>query len=175
MVPDLAAVEARLGTDLIPRETFEAFLDEYIRTQHPQINHPWVQMLFRGELTHDDLRVHALQFEHFLRFAPSHFLMIGANAEPHTIPGPDDMRRDAVILACASKNYFADALKQAGANPLLWTTNLMAPEAYVLKAAVDGWLAGAEGEEVRERAAKAYDSYQSCGLNSARTLFASGW
>ena len=87
----------------------------------------------------------------------------------------DEVRRDAVILACASKNFFADALKQAGANPLLWTTNLMAPEAYVLKAAVDGWLAGAEGEEVRERAAKAYDSYQSCGLNSARTLFASGW
>jgi pyrroloquinoline quinone (PQQ) biosynthesis protein C len=96
MAPDHHAVEARLGTDLIPRESFEAFLDEYIRTQHPQINHPWVQMLFRGELTHDDLRVHALQFEHFLRFAPSHFLMIGANAEPHTIPGPDDMRRDAV-------------------------------------------------------------------------------
>lgn len=88
--------KARIGKELIPRAEFEAFLDDYIRTRHPQINHPWVQMMFRGELTKDDLRVHALQFEHFLRFAPSHFLMIGANAEPHTIPGPDDMRRDAV-------------------------------------------------------------------------------
>jgi pyrroloquinoline quinone (PQQ) biosynthesis protein C len=96
MALDLQSIQAQLGQQLIPREDFEAFLDEYIRTQHPQINHPWVTMLFRGELTHDDLRVHALQFEHFLRFAPSHFLMIGANAEPHTIPGPDDMRRDAV-------------------------------------------------------------------------------
>lgn len=87
----------------------------------------------------------------------------------------DDVRRDAVILACISKRYFAPPLKESGANPLLWTTNLMAPEAYVLKAALDGWLLGEDGERVRERAAKAYDSYQSCGIKSARALFATGW
>lgn len=87
----------------------------------------------------------------------------------------DEAKRDAVILACASKNYFADALRETGAHPLLWTTNLMAPEAYVLNAAVDGWIAGEEGEGVRERAAKAYHSYQKCGLKAARNLFASGW
>jgi hypothetical protein len=87
----------------------------------------------------------------------------------------DDVRRDAVILACISKKYFAPPLKESGANPLLWTTNLMAPEAYVLKAALEGWLAGEDGEKVRERAAKAYDTYQSCGINSARALFATGW
>jgi hypothetical protein len=82
---------------------------------------------------------------------------------------------DAVVLACASKGYFAEALREAGARPLLWTTNLMAPEAYVLKAAVDGWVAGETGESVRERAAKEYDAYQKCGLKAARRLFASGW
>ena len=82
---------------------------------------------------------------------------------------------DAVILACASKGYFADALREAGARPLLWTTNLMAPEAYVLKAAVDGWVAGDAGERVRERAAREYDAYQKCGLKAAQKLFASGW
>lgn len=87
----------------------------------------------------------------------------------------DEAARDAVILACASKNYFADALRETGARPLLWTTNLMAPEAYVLNAAVDGWLAGDDGERVRLRAAKAYDSYQNCGLKAAQNLFASGW
>ena len=87
----------------------------------------------------------------------------------------DDVRRDAVILACISKKYFAPSLKESGANPLLWTTNLMAPEAYVLKAALDGWLLGEDGERVRERAAKAYDIYQSCGIKSARALFATGW
>jgi hypothetical protein len=87
----------------------------------------------------------------------------------------DEARRDAVILACASKNYFGDSLREAGANPLLWTTNLMAPEAYVLNAAVEGWLAGESGEQVRQRAARAYHSYQKCGLRAAQNLFASGW
>ncbi len=87
----------------------------------------------------------------------------------------DDLRRDAVILACVSKRYFAPALRETGANPLLWTTNLMAPEAYVLKAALDGWLAGEDGEQVRQRAAKAYDAYQNCGLRAAQNLFATGW
>lgn len=87
----------------------------------------------------------------------------------------DDLRRDAVVLACISRKYFAPPLRESGANPLLWTTNLMAPEAYVLKAALDGWLAGESGEQVRERAAKAYDAYQNCGLKSARALFATGW
>ena len=89
--------------------------------------------------------------------------------------GGDDVRRDAVILACISKKYFAPALKETGAHPLVWTTNLMAPEAYVLKAAVDGWLAGEDGETVRLRTARAYDKYQNCGLKAARGLFATGW
>jgi pyrroloquinoline quinone (PQQ) biosynthesis protein C len=93
---DVAKTEDKVGKEFIPKDEFEGYLDHLIRTTHPQINHPWVQMLFKGELTLDDLRVHALQFEHFLRFAPSHFLMIGANAEPHSIPDDDDMRRDAV-------------------------------------------------------------------------------
>ncbi len=87
----------------------------------------------------------------------------------------DEVRRDAVILACISKKYFAPALKETGAHPLVWTTNLMAPEAYVLKAALDGWLAGEDGEQVRRRAAKAYDQYQNCGLRAAQGLFATGW
>ena len=87
----------------------------------------------------------------------------------------DDLRRDAVILACASKQYFAAGLRETGAHPLVWTTNLMAPEAYVLKAALDGWLAGEDGEQVRQRTAKAYDKYQNCGLRAAQRLFATGW
>jgi hypothetical protein len=51
----------------------------------------------------------------------------------------------------------------------------MAPEAYVLKAALDGWLAGEDGERVRLRTAKAYNAYQNCGLKSAQALFATGW
>jgi hypothetical protein len=83
--------------------------------------------------------------------------------------------RQAIILACASKQFFAEPLRTSGAHPLLWTTGLMAPEAYTLKAALDGWIAGETPDQIHERAAKAYDKYQKCGMRGARRLFASGW
>jgi len=86
-----------------------------------------------------------------------------------------EARRDAVVLACASKQYFAEALRSSGANPLLWTTGLMAPEAYTLKSALDGWIAGETGEQIRDRAAGAYDKYQKCGFRAAHRLLVSGW
>jgi hypothetical protein len=87
----------------------------------------------------------------------------------------DDTPRQAIILACASKAYFAVPLRASGAYPLLWTTNLMAPEAYTLKSALDGWILDESGEEIRNRAAVAYDKYQKCGLSGARKLMATGW
>jgi len=87
----------------------------------------------------------------------------------------DDRERRAIILACASKPYFSSALQDSGATPLLWTTNLMAPEAYVLSAAIDGWMKKESDEQVRLRAAEAYHKYQKCGLKAARGLFATGW
>lgn len=87
----------------------------------------------------------------------------------------DNDERAAIILACASKGYFADSLRRTGAKPLLWTTNLMAPEAYILAAAIDGWLRKETDEQIRIRAAKAYNQYQNCGERSANSLFATGW
>lgn len=89
--------------------------------------------------------------------------------------GRDGKSRDAIILACASKAYFADALRAAGARPLLWTSGLMAPEAYTLKAAIDGWIRNETAEQIRTRAAAAYNQYQKCGLKAARNLFVTGW
>jgi hypothetical protein len=85
------------------------------------------------------------------------------------------VRRDAVVLACASKQFFAEPLRASGAYPLLWTTGLMAPEAYTLKSALDGWIAGENNEQVRNRAAAAYDKYQKCGFRGAHRLLVSGW
>lgn len=87
----------------------------------------------------------------------------------------NDARRQAIILACASKAYFAAPLRASGAQPLLWTTGLMAPEAYTLKSAVDGWILNESDGQIRERAAAAYHKYQHCGLNAARRLLTSGW
>ena len=83
--------------------------------------------------------------------------------------------RQAIILACASKAYFGPDLKSTGAQPILWTTGLMAPEAYTLKDALDGWMARESPEEIRKRAAGAYAKYQKIGLNAALRLFSAGW
>jgi hypothetical protein len=87
----------------------------------------------------------------------------------------DDRRREVMILACASKSYFADALRRTGAQPLLWTTGLLAPEGYILEAALAGWTRGETGEQIRTRAAEAYNKYQHCGPKAANRLFATGW
>jgi hypothetical protein len=87
----------------------------------------------------------------------------------------DNRQRDAIILACISKSYFAAPLRATGARPLIWTTGLMAPEAYTLKSAIDGWILHESGEQIRERAAVAYDKYQKCGLKGARRLLVTGW
>lgn len=87
----------------------------------------------------------------------------------------DQITRQAIILACASKPFFALPLRASGAYPLLWTTGLMAPEAYTLKSALDGWVLGESDEQIRDRAAAAYHQYQHCGLRAARRLLATGW
>ncbi|HET9280889.1 MAG TPA: hypothetical protein VFR24_02900 [Candidatus Angelobacter sp.] len=93
-----------------------------------------------------------------------------------TLPPKNDSRhRDAIILACISKSYFAPLLRPTGAYPLIWTTGLMAPEAYTLKSAIDGWILHESPELIRERAAAAYDRYQKCGLKGARRLLVTGW
>jgi hypothetical protein len=81
----------------------------------------------------------------------------------------------AILLACASKPFFGPYLRETGGDPLLWTTGLMAPEAYTLRAALEGVIAGENGEQIRQRAAQAYDKYQKCGLHAAQKLFATGW
>jgi hypothetical protein len=47
----------------------------------------------------------------------------------------------------------------------------MAPEAYTLEAALTGWLEKEPAEKINDRAARAYDKYQNCGLKAARRLF----
>ncbi len=87
----------------------------------------------------------------------------------------NNQKRDAIILACISKDYFKPYLEKTGANPLVWSTGLMSPEAYTLKWAVDGWILNESNDEIRERAAKAYHAYQKCGMRGARRLLVTGY
>ena len=87
----------------------------------------------------------------------------------------DGKQRDAIILACISKKYFAPHLAQAKANPLLWTTGLMAPEAYVLHDALTGYIAGATAEQIQIKGAMAYSRFQKCSLKASKNLLVTGY
>jgi hypothetical protein len=87
----------------------------------------------------------------------------------------DSVVRDAIIIACISKTFFHEAIQRAGAYPLVWTTGLLAAEAYPLKAAIDGWILGEDEKQIRFRAARAYHRYQKCGLKAAKNLFVTGF
>lgn len=92
-----------------------------------------------------------------------------------SLPLPEEQTqkvpKQVVILACKSKAYFEPYLSRVGANPVVLTTNFMAPEAYVLEAALTGWIAKESPKEIGLRAAKAYNTYQKCGIKGARRLF----
>lgn len=78
---------------------------------------------------------------------------------------------DVMVLACLSKPYFRKRLLESGANPVLLTTGLMAPEAYTIEAVLSGWIHDLPGHEIRNLAAAAYHKYQHCGLKNAKKLF----
>jgi len=85
----------------------------------------------------------------------------------------DELERNVIILACVSKEYFAPYLAKANVNPLVWTTNLMAPEAYTIHDGLSGYVRGETNNQIRLRAAKAYAKYQKCGLKGAKRLLVS--
>lgn len=87
----------------------------------------------------------------------------------------DSVQREAIILACISRDYFYEALHNTTAEPLVWTTGFMAPEAYTLSAAIEGWIRNESNQQIRNRAAGAYHKYQKCGLKGAKRLLVTGW
>lgn len=89
--------------------------------------------------------------------------------------GSTDRKRETIILACYSKSYFSRHLKPTGATPLVWTTGLMAPEAYTLHDAIHEWANNNSPQQVRQAAAKAYSKYQKCSLKAAQNLLVQGW
>ena len=50
----------------------------------------------------------------------------------------------------------------------------MAPEAYILESALEGWIVQEHEKDIHLRAAQAYNTYQKCGLNAAKRLFTTG-
>ena len=87
----------------------------------------------------------------------------------------DSLSRDAILLSCKSKKYFAPHLAATRSKPLIWTTGLMCPEAYTLHDALTGYIQNEPAENIRSKAAKAYAKYQRCSEKAARNLLVTGY
>jgi hypothetical protein len=87
----------------------------------------------------------------------------------------DQQSRDAIILACISKRFFARHLQATKATPLVWTTGLMCPEAYTLHDALEGYIRQESAEQIRSRAVSAYAKFQHCSEKAARHLLVTGY
>jgi hypothetical protein len=92
-----------------------------------------------------------------------------------TVKNADYKTRDCIILACLSRNYFSAQIKATQANPLVWTTGLMCPEAYTLHDALTGYVNNESDEAICSRAALAYAAYQKCSEKAARKLLVTGF
>lgn len=87
----------------------------------------------------------------------------------------DGQKRSTIILACISQRYFRPLLHGANVEPVLWSTNLMSPEAYTLHDALSAYMQGETNTQIQLKAATAYSKYQKCSLNAARKLIVTGW
>lgn len=87
----------------------------------------------------------------------------------------DDKVRSAIILACKSKKYFSPHLIATKAQPLVWSTGLMSPEAYTLHDALEGYIKNEPAENIRSNAARAYSKYQKCSEKASTGLLVTGF
>jgi hypothetical protein len=88
----------------------------------------------------------------------------------------DGKPRDAMMIACYSGRFFQKHLEHCGGYPLITTTGLLAPEAYVMHAAIEAWAQQKSDSEIRNAAGDAYwVKHPKSGQAGSRGLFRTGW
>lgn len=80
--------------------------------------------------------------------------------------------KPVITLCCMSERYFAESLRRVGARPLLTTTQLMYPGAFILHDAAGAWLDGKGAPEIRAAAGRAYAKNQGIPVKAATGVFA---
>ena len=81
-------------------------------------------------------------------------------------------KTDAIVLCCLSDRYFRERLETAGVRPVLTTTQLMYPGAFILHDALEPWLAGKDRQALRTAAGAAYAKNQKIKTAAATGVFA---
>ena len=86
----------------------------------------------------------------------------------------DGKKRDVIILACVSRTFFSPYLEPANVNPIVWTKQFMAPEAYTIHDAITGYIKKESNQKILDRAINAYATYQKCGIKGAKSILITG-
>lgn len=79
---------------------------------------------------------------------------------------------DCVVLCCKSEQYFKTRIEESGGRPILLTTQLMYPGAFILRAVADSWLDGKKRSAIRESAGIAYAENQKLSKKAGTAVFA---
>ncbi len=87
----------------------------------------------------------------------------------------DAKERDAAVIACISKDYFMDYFKCSRSYPLVTTTSLLPPEAYVAEGIINSWANMKSDEEIRRSAGDAMARVHKKSQKAMRSMFATGW
>jgi hypothetical protein len=83
---------------------------------------------------------------------------------------------DAVSISCASANLFKYHYPQTNAYPLVHTTNLLYPGAFIANAIIENWAMLKSDKECKIAASKAYYEHKpNSGPNGSQNLFDYGW
>ncbi|MCB9188702.1 MAG: hypothetical protein H6599_05400 [Flavobacteriales bacterium] len=84
--------------------------------------------------------------------------------------------KDAVSISCASSGFFKDHYWQTSSYPLVHTTNLLYPGAFILEGILNKWAMLESDEECKLAAGKAYYEHKpKSGPNGSQNLFNFGW
>ena len=94
------------------------------------------------------------------------------NLPPPAKPLRPARRADCAVLCCKSESYFKGRLAEDGGHPILLTTQLMYPGAFILAAAAETWLNGGSLAAVRESSGVAYAVNQKISRRGGIGVFA---
>jgi uncharacterized Zn-binding protein involved in type VI secretion len=84
--------------------------------------------------------------------------------------------KDAVSISCVSSNYFKTHYSKTNSYPLVHTTGLLYPGAFILKGIIDQWVLLKSDKECKTAAGKAYyENKPKSGPNGSQNLFNFGW
>lgn len=88
----------------------------------------------------------------------------------------DGRQRDAVSISCSSRGYFKEEYITTHSYPLVVTTNLLYPGAFVLEGIINEWALLKSDEQCKVGAGKGYYKHKpKSGPNGSQNLFDHGW